>query len=140
MPSVRHETTIDAPAGDVFDLVERVEDFARYSGLIRSVRKVSPGVFEWEIHLMGISLEWTARVVESTRPARFAWESVSGVCNNGAYDITPLGDHACRVSFRMDYHFANRLADAVISPAVGRLMDIVAEEVLCSIKKELEGR
>jgi uncharacterized membrane protein len=89
MASVKYKLEIDAPPESVFDLISRVEGFKNYSRLIREVKELSPGRYLWQVEYLGITFEWESEVTESDRPRRFAWQSVSGIYNNGIYTLEP---------------------------------------------------
>lgn len=138
MSVVDKEILIDAPPEEVFNLIANVKDFSRYSSFIKSVNEVSPGEFEWKIDMLGIALGWRARVVESTRPVKFAWESVAGIRNKGCYNVEPAGS-GTRVVFRMEYHLSGRTVEALIAPCITQVISIVSDELLKNIKKALES-
>ena len=47
---------------------------------------------------------------------------------HGRWQFTPLQDgQACRIEFELDYHFSNRLVDAVIGPVFGHIAKTFVE-------------
>ncbi|MEE9613940.1 MAG: SRPBCC family protein [Thermodesulfobacteriota bacterium] len=137
MPSVKIDIDIKAAAEDVFDLITKVEEFGRYSGLIREVRKLSPGVYRWEVEFLGVAARWEAEVSASERPRYFAWRSVSGLYNTGSYTLE-TGDGETHVTFEMEYRLSGTLMELLTAPVLSHVITRVHKEVLGNVKKELE--
>jgi len=138
MHSFEREIIVEAPAGEVFDLISRVEDFSEYSSYIREVTETSAGVYRWRVELAGLSMEWESVVTESERPVRFAWRSVHGVYNAGSYSIEPCNG-ATRVVFRMEYRIDGPGIETLVSPLLGRLISMIYDDLLGRIKGRLEA-
>lgn len=138
MPSIARKVFIKTTPKEVFDLVERVEDFPLYCTYIKNIKKISPGVYRWRVEFLTVPFEWEARVIESKRPERFAWESFSGVSNAGSYEIKP-SENGTAVTFKMEFHLEPGLLAIFSAPVLDRLASKVAEELLRNIKKRLEA-
>ncbi|MBI5232748.1 MAG: SRPBCC family protein [Deltaproteobacteria bacterium] len=137
MAVVKKEMEIAASAYQVFDLISRVEEFARYSRHIKEIRKTGPRTYLWRVEFLGIPFEWTADVKEYERPSVFAWQSTEGIYNSGRYTIAPL-DGRTLVTFEMEFN--PPLIPKVITAAVlNALTDSITEGFLENIKKTLEG-
>jgi uncharacterized membrane protein len=139
MASVKYKLEIDAPPESVFDLISRVEGFKNYSRLIREVKELSPGRYLWQVEYLGITFEWESEVTESDRPRRFAWQSVSGIYNNGIYTLEPTA-RGTSVVFEMEFHLRGRQIDVLARPVLTHLMSTVAKELLDNVKRELDIR
>lgn len=137
MQSVNKEIFINASPETVFDIVSNVVQFAKYSRYIKYIKAVRPGVYRWRVELMGVHLDWEAEVIESDRPRRFAWKPISGVYNAGAYDLEPSGE-GTRVTFTMKYRLTDSLMDVFIGPVLKVAMEMVSQDLLERIKKEVE--
>ncbi|MFQ5442228.1 MAG: SRPBCC family protein [Thermodesulfobacteriota bacterium] len=137
MPSITRKVFIKAGPEEVFDLVARIEDFPLYSTYIKDIKKVSPGVYHWRVELLKVPMEWEARVIESERPVRLAWESFSGVLNRGSYDMKPVTG-GVQVTFKMEFHLESDLLAIFTAPVLDLVTSKVAGELLENIKKRLE--
>ncbi len=139
MAQVRQKVFIDAPPGRVFDVIAQVEDFSRYSKLIKDIKEVRPGIYRWRVEVLGMKFAWEAEVTESKRPVRFAWRSIKGLYNTGSYELEP-SDGGTSVTFTMEFRLGARALERFTSPLLERLGSMIMDEVLTNIKKELEHR
>ena len=135
MPSITRKVFIKAKPEEVFDLLTRVEDFPLYCSYVKGIKKLSPGVYRWRVEFLSIPFEWEARVIESKRPQKFAWESFRGISNRGSYDIRP-SDNGATVSFKMEFHLEPGLLALFTTPVLDRLASEVAGELLRNVKKD----
>lgn len=137
MPVIHHTAFIGAEPGAVFDLISRVEDFSRYSDVIRSVQCIAPDTYRWTVNIAGVPLTWDAVVTDKQRPRRFAWSTVRGVENGGVFVLAPA-DGGTEVRFTMRYRFANPLLEGLMGAIAAPLMRRVAVELLERIRARLE--
>lgn len=138
MATVKREVLIDAPPDEVFDLICRVEDFSKYSTLIKEVRALGDERFLWRVTVLGIKLEWEAEVTESIRPASFAWRSTSGLYNTGRYELTPEEPNSTKVAFEMEYRLSGAGTELIIAPLTKPVMAALSRELIEKIKEKLE--
>jgi uncharacterized membrane protein len=138
MPTIARTAVIRAAPEAVFDLIARVEDFARYSRAIRAVHAVGPNRYRWVVRAAGLELEWEASVTESERPRRFAWRSLRGLENGGCFDLHPAPG-GTEVRFTMSYRLANPLLERLIEPLTAPIMQRVAGEMLDEVRRRLEA-
>lgn len=137
MATVRHEVLINAPPNEVFDLICRVEDFSKYSTLIKEVRALGDDRFLWKVTVLGMKLEWEAEVTESIRPASFAWKSISGPYNTGRYKLTPEEPNSTKVSFTMEYRLGGG-TELIIAPLTKPIISALSRELIEKVKLRLE--
>lgn len=138
MPAVERTVVIGAVPEAVFDLLSRVEDFPRYSRVIRTVRALGRDTYRWTIRVAGFELEWDAVVTEETRcPRHFAWRSIRGVENGGCFDLRPVAG-GTEVRLTMSYRLANPLLERVVDTIAAPLMQRVADELLEQVRRRLE--
>jgi len=137
MPFVKETVYINAPPEKVYDVIADVENFWRFSNLIKSITASGAATYHWIVNVYGIELEWEAKVVENIKPTRFAWESISGVENSGAYILESTKD-GTNVIFSMEYHLPNLILEKIAQVVTGGFMEKVASEILANVKKELE--
>jgi uncharacterized membrane protein len=137
MPAVERTTLIHAAPGCVYDLISRVEDFPRYSRVIHSVRALGPDVYRWIIRVAGFEFDWDSVVTEKRRPERFAWRSIRGVQNGGAFRLA-AADGGTEVRFTMEYRLTNPILERIVNAIAAPLMQRVADELLAQVRSRLE--
>jgi len=138
MPAIEKRMLIKATPEAVFDLVTRVEEFPSHVALLKEVTLIGPETYHWSIVVAGIELSWDGIVTKRERPRRFAWKSLSGQPNSGAYELEPAGNGTL-VYFRMEYHFQNTWLEWLLTPVLGPLMNRAAAEAIAYIKRCLEN-
>ncbi len=138
MPTIERMSFIRATPEAVFDLLSRVEDFPRYSRVIRAVRALGRDTWRWTVRVAGFELEWDAVVTgETRRPRRFAWRSIRGVENGGCFDLRPVAG-GTEVRFAMSYRLASPLLERLVDAVAAPLMQRVAAELLEQVRRRLE--
>lgn len=92
----------------------RFESFPQWMEGVVSVDQIDATHLHWvarvKNEVAGVeneTREWDARITEQTRDERISWESAGGKPdekpNAGHVTFEPLGDAACRVTFRIDW-------------------------------------
>ncbi|MBI3399479.1 MAG: SRPBCC family protein, partial [Deltaproteobacteria bacterium] len=137
MPSIKKVIDIKAAPEKVFDLIARVEDFSKYSSLIKKVAAIGPKTYHWVVNIYGIEFEWDAKVIEAIKPKRFVWQSIKGAQNSGSYILESV-NHGTRVTFSMEYHLSGAIVEKLAEVIAGGFMEKMVSEILENIKKELE--
>ncbi|MDX1356655.1 MAG: SRPBCC family protein, partial [Halomonas venusta] len=79
MATIEHSEIINAQPERVFELLSRVEDFADYSDLIRSIDTLGDNRYRWHVHAVGMDWSFDVAVTEIKPPYVLAWESLEGV-------------------------------------------------------------
>jgi len=139
MEKVSYEISISAPPEKVFDIISGVEDFAKYSSLIKEIKRLNGKRFLWKIEVFGIPLTWEAEVTESKKPEIFRWRSVKGVYNAGSYSLKPSGKGTA-VRFEMQYTIPIKIIEEITYPIISPIIKDVYAELLANIRKELEEK
>jgi len=137
MPVIEKQMFIKATPEAVFDLVTKVEEFPSHVALLKEVTLIGPETYHWSMVVAGIELSWDGIVTRRERPRRFAWKSLSGQPNSGAYELKP-GKNGTLVCFRMEYRFQNTLLEWLLTPVLEPLMNRAAAEAIAYIKRHLE--
>ena len=62
-------------------------------------------------------------------PSRMTMKLVDGPFRrfDGQWHFTPLGDHACKIEFRLNYEFSSKLFEKVIGPVFSRIANTFIE-------------
>ncbi|MYD96571.1 MAG: type II toxin-antitoxin system RatA family toxin [Gammaproteobacteria bacterium] len=144
MPSIKRSVLLAHPVGDVFALVNRVEDYPEFL----------PGCTRAEI-LSHTESEVVARLVVAVRGHRetlvtrnrltpdraIALEMIEGPFRRfaGHWRFTELGDAGCRVDLELSFELSNRLVGAFAAPFVNRIADRVVDAFAARARAELGG-
>src|ERR1017187_260732 len=121
MAVVEKSVLIESTAGQMFDLVDRVEDYPKFlpwcGGTELIERTEAKTAARLHINYHGLKAHF------ATENAKEApnWMTISlreGPFRqmDGLWRFTPLGDSACKVEFRLHYEFSNRLLEKALGP------------------------
>jgi len=138
MPAIEKQMLVKATPEAVFDLVTQVEEFPSHVALLKEVTLTGPETYHWSIVVAGIELSWDGIVTRRERPRRFAWKSLSGQPNSGAYELEPT-ENGTLVCFRMEYRFQSAWLEWLLTPVLEPLMNRAAAEAITYVKGHLEN-
>jgi ribosome-associated toxin RatA of RatAB toxin-antitoxin module len=131
MRDIRREALVSYSAGQMFELIERVEDYPQFlpwcisTQLIeRTADTVSATV---EVGLRDLRVRVTTRN-DKRAPEFMAIHLQGGSFRHfhGEWSLRPVGDSGCHVTFRLQYELALRaeaLAGRLIERAADRMVD-----------------
>lgn len=139
MTTVEHSATLPASPEQVFDLLERVEDFADYSDLITAIEAQGNEHYRWYVHAIGVDWTFDVKVTEKIRPRVLAWESVDGVSNQGRYELEEVPE-GTMVRLTLEYEIRNRLVARAVKRAAQPLVGKVSSQILRRVEDRLEGK
>jgi len=137
MPSIQRTIHIRAKPDAVFDLISRVEDFSRYTQVIKQIERIEGNTYRWRISVAGFELDWDAAVTELRRPSRLTWESIRGIENCGSFDLKPDAD-GTEIRFTMAYRLPNVILEKIVDTIAAPIMQRVASEILEQVRSRLE--
>jgi uncharacterized membrane protein len=112
MPTVEQSIEVDVGVATAYDQWTRFDSFPRWMEGVASVDEIGDGRLHWVAKVReefatveDETREWDARITEQTRDKSVSWETLGGKTgqkpDSGAVSFEPLGDSACRVTFRM---------------------------------------
>ncbi|WP_168014411.1 SRPBCC family protein [Halomonas salinarum] len=136
MATIEHSATLPATPERVFELLERVEDFADYSDLIKSIESLGDKRYRWYVRAVGVDWAFDVAITESRAPERLAWESIDGVQNQGCYRLTPVPEGTL-VTLTLDYEIKNRLLERAVNKAARPLVNKVSRQILERVEARL---
>ena len=126
MITVDRSALVEHPAGLMFQLVERVEDYPRFlpwcSGVDLLTREPGRTVATLHVLYHGIRQQFTTD--NANRPGEsIEIRLVSGPFKHlvGLWHFKPLGEEACKVSLHMEYQLSNALLAGVAGPVFGHI-------------------
>lgn len=126
MALVEKTVLIDRSAQQMFDLVDRVEDYPQFlpwcggTELLRRTDTITAARIH--IRYRGIT---SAFATENTKeiPKRMDIAFREGPFSRlqGSWQFTPLADKACKVAFQLEYQFASKLLEKVLGPVFNQI-------------------
>jgi uncharacterized membrane protein len=149
MPTVEQSIHVNVDVTTAYDQWAQFESFPQWMEGVASVDQIDDTHLHWvakvknEVaEVQNETREWDAQITEQIRDRRISWESVGGKPdekpNAGHVTFEPLGDSACRVTFRIDWEpeAALKANESYVLAAVSQ---VVAED-LARFKHFIEAR
>lgn len=121
MPDVNQSLIVEFTPGQMFTLVDAVEDYPQFlpwcSGATLIHRDPARTRATLSINYHGIRRSFTTENLKR-EPGEMRIQLVEGPFSRleGSWHFTPLADRACRIQFKLHYEFAGRILDKLISP------------------------
>ena len=138
MATIEHSEIVNAPPEKVFELLRRVEDFAEYSDLIRSIDVMGENRYRWHVRAVGMDWAFDVMVTDIEPPHVLAWESLDGVKNQGRYRLREVPE-GTEVALTLSYEIRNRLMEKAVNKAAKPLVGKVSRQILERVEARLNG-
>jgi uncharacterized membrane protein len=149
MSTVEQSIDVDVDVRTAYDQWAQFESFPRWMEGVASVDRIDDTHLHWVAKVKNEvaeveneTREWDAEITAQIRDTRISWESVGGEPdekpNAGQVTFEPLGDSACRVTFRMDWEPEAALM-ANESYVLAAVNQVVADD-LARFKDFIEAR
>nr|WP_295711387.1 SRPBCC family protein [uncultured Halomonas sp.] len=138
MATIEHSEIVNAPPEKVFELLRRVEDFAEYSDLIRSIDVMGENRYRWHVRAVGMDWAFDVMVTDIEPPHVLAWESLDGVKNQGRYRLREVPE-GTEVALTLSYEIRNRLMEKAVNKAAKPLVGKVSRQILDRVEARLNG-
>jgi ribosome-associated toxin RatA of RatAB toxin-antitoxin module len=128
MHSVTKSILLPYSANQMFDLVERVEDYPQFlpwcGGTEVHERRDGLVVATVRIDFKGLHQSFTTEN-RHERPSRITMRLVKGPFRrlDGEWQFTPLREDACKVTFALDYAFSGSIISRVLAPVFDHIAD-----------------
>jgi ribosome-associated toxin RatA of RatAB toxin-antitoxin module len=128
MHSVTKSILLPYSANQMFDLVERVEDYPQFlpwcGGTEVHERRDGLVVATVRIDFKGLHQSFTTEN-RHERPNRITMRLVKGPFRrlDGEWQFTPLREDACKVTFALDYVFSGSIISRVLAPVFDHIAD-----------------
>jgi uncharacterized membrane protein len=97
--SVGASIIVDAPAADVYSHWIHVEEFPKFMGPVREIRRLEGDRFYWRVERSGREFESVSQIVLLIPNRRMAWRTVSGAESSGVVGFDPMAERKTLVSF-----------------------------------------
>lgn len=138
MATIEHSEVVNAPPERVFELLRRVEDFADYSDLIRSIDTLGENRYRWHVRAVGMDWSFDVAVTEIQPPHVLAWESLEGVKNQGRYQLRAVPE-GTEVALTLSYEIRNRLMERAVNKAARPLVGKISRQILERVEARLNA-
>ena len=135
MPIVEKSALVEYTAAQMFELVDRVEDYPEFlpwcGGAEAHRRSGEKTVATIHINFHGIKSKFSTE--NEKQPV--AWISMKLIDGpfkrmEGGWRFTPLGDTACKVEFRLDYEFSARVLEKTLGPVFHKITATFVESFI----------
>ncbi len=132
MTRVEKSVLIERSARQMFDLVDKVEDYPAFlpwcAGTSVAFRDASKTVATLHIGYLGIKSHFTTEN-EKVIPQSMNIRLVDGLFRSleGEWIFKPLTEHACKIEFRLAYEFSSRMFEKVIGPVFSQITNTFVE-------------
>lgn len=132
MPVVEKSVLIERSAAQMFDLVDRVEDYPRFlpwCGGAELIERTSVSTTaRIHINYHGAKTHFaTENAKEIPRWMRMTLREGPFKHMDGGWRFTPLGDTACKVEFSLHYEFSSKLLEKVLGPVFNHIAGTFVE-------------
>lgn len=136
------EVEVECSARQVYDLWGNLENFPRWMPLVKKVRRL-PGnedFWKWTFGLgFPLLTEWTSHITRRIPPRLIAWESISGLPNQGVAEIFPT-DQGCRLRLTLAFASPEGIMGALVERiGVDRWLEANLVESLNQFKSQIEA-
>lgn len=139
MATVKKLVLIEYTPQQMFDLVDRVEEYPKFlpwcggTELLDRTELITRARLHINYH--GIKSDFSTEN-DKVYPTHMLIKLVEGPFHHleGTWDFTPLGDRACKVDFTLHYEFSSKL----IEKAVGPVFSHIANTFVNSFVKRAE--
>ena len=149
MSTAEQSVDVNVNVTTAYDQWARFESFPQWMEGVASVDRIDDTHLHWVAKVKNEvaeveneTREWDAQITAQIRATCISWESVGGKPgekpNEGHVTFEPLGDSACRVTFRIDWEPEAALA-ANESYVLAAVNQVVAED-LARFKDFIEAR
>lgn len=132
MARVEKSVLITRSAAQMFNLVDRVEDYPAFlpwcSQTQVAFRDASKTVATLHINYLSVKSHFTTENIKEI-PLRMSITLVDGPFRRleGLWRFKPLADNACKIDFQLSYEFSSKLFEKVIGPVFSRIADTLVE-------------
>ena len=139
---VEKTLTIEAPVEAVWGLWCNFENFPRFMGHVREVRRIDEGHSRWvAVGPAGVSMEWDAIVTDWVPKQFIGWTSIEGseVATSGQVRFRGAADNQTEIDIRLEYAPPAGVLGHAVASLFGDNPKQAMDEDLARLKSLLEG-
>jgi ribosome-associated toxin RatA of RatAB toxin-antitoxin module len=132
MAVVEKSVLIERTVSQMFDLVDRVEDYPAFlqwcGGTELIERSDSKTAARIHINYHGLKANFsTENAKEAPRWMNIALRDGPFHAMDGGWRFTPLGETACKVEFRLRYEFSNKVLEKALGPVFHHIANTLVD-------------
>jgi ribosome-associated toxin RatA of RatAB toxin-antitoxin module len=132
MAVVEKSVLIERTAVQMFELVDRVEDYPKFlpwcGGTELLERTESKTAARIHINYHGLKAHFaTENAKEAPRQMSIRLREGPFRSMDGGWRFTPLGETACKVEFRLQYEFSSRILEKALGPVFHHIANTFVE-------------
>jgi len=140
MALVEKSVLIERTPAQMFDLVDRVEDYPQFlpwcGGIELHERTATRTAATLRINYHGIKSQFsTENTKEAPRLMEIRLTDGPFAHMDGGWRFTPLGETACKVEFRLHYEFSSHLLERILGPVFNHIADTFVESFVKRAQK-----
>ena len=126
MAVVEKSVLIERTVQQMFDLVDRVEDYPQFlpwcGGTELLERTATKTAARLHIDYHGLKAHFaTENAKDAPRTMHIALKEGPFRRMDGGWRFTPLGETACKIEFRLQYEFTNRILEKAVGPVFSHI-------------------
>lgn len=140
MAVVEKSVLIEHSAPQMFDLVDRVEDYPAFlpwcSGAQLFERSEARTSARLDINYHGLRAHFaTSNAKRYPRSMDISLDEGPFAHLDGGWRFTPLGETACKIEFRLRYEFSSKLLERVLGPVFNHIAGTLVESFVRRAKQ-----
>ncbi len=136
------EVEVNCSVQQVYDLWANLENVPRWIPLVKSVRRVQgeAELWHWTFGLgFPLVTEWTSRITQRIPLRLIAWNSVSGLSNQGSAEFFPT-DRGCRLRLTLAFNLPRGIVGAFLENiGLDRWLEANLAESLNRFQSQIEA-
>lgn len=103
MSVIEGSVDVDVPVRAAYNQWTQFESFPQFMDGVERVDKPQATLSHWVTRFGGVCREFDAKVVEQRPDEQVSWRSLHEPYHQGSVHFEPLGDAACRVTYRVEF-------------------------------------
>ena len=132
MAVVEKSVLIERTAAQMFDLVDRVEEYPKFlpwcGGTELIERTDNKTAARLHINYHGLKAHFaTENAKDAPRWMKIELREGPFRSMDGGWKFTPLGETACKIEFRLHYEFSNRILEKALGPVFNHIANTFVE-------------
>lgn len=140
MALVEKSVLIERTPAQMFDLVDRVEDYPQFlpwcGGTEVHGRSETRTAATIRISYHGLRSQFsTENAKQAPRLMEIRLTDGPFTHMDGTWRFTPLGETACKIEFRLNYEFSSRLLEKALGPVFSHIADTFVESFVKRAQK-----
>lgn len=136
------EVEVDCSVQQVYDLWANLENVPRWMPLVKSVKRLKSNdeLWHWTFGLgFPLLTEWTSRITQRIPLRLIAWNSVSGLSNQGRAEFFPT-DQGCRLRLTLAFNLPGGIVGAFLENiGLDRWLEANLAESLNRFQSQIEA-